>query len=464
MPYTIAMIGAGSFFTDTITEGLCRSPEIFSGSTFRLMDTDPQAVRLSRDCNRKIVKESGADITITSTTNLRKALEGCDYVVTSFEKKRVPYWLKDIEIPQKFGVEQFMGENGGPGGQAHAMRNITLFMRLCKNMREVCPGAWIMNFTNPMSFLCTYLKRHGGIRSLGFCHQVHGSFGVVAEMLGMQPGELEVISGGVNHFNWLLDVRRRGSGESFMDEFVTRVKKSKWWKKNHPNIPQQMFTLDVLNTFGLYPVGYDDHICEYSPFFYDHTEWEKLGYETRETMLRRELRQKKGRPAGTSQSDLQAEQTRARGEYYNYPFPKDGHHPYYQEKPTAVMEAFATNTPLLPAGDQHREPWCHRQSALRCDRGHPRHRRRRRDARRACGSPTRLRGRALPAPDCHSRAARRSDRRRRPAESRAVHGARSLRAHDSAGATDYRRLPEVLSRGVAAVLVPNPSRIHQPVA
>ena len=334
MPYRIAMLGAGSYFTDSITEGLCQARAIFDGSTFVLMDTDSGRLRQSVKRNREIVKRLGAQIHLSGTRDRRAALEGCDYVVTSMEKNRVAYWIKDIEIPARHGVDQFMGENGGPGGQAHAMRNITAFMGVCKDMRELCPDAWLMNFTNPMSFVCTYLNRRGGVKALGFCHQVHGSIGVVAEMLGFEPGELQVITGGVNHFNWLLDIRRRSTGECYMEELKQRVAKSKWWRKVHKNVPEQIFTLDVLKAFGEYPVGYDGHICEYVPFFYEKSEWEKRGLEPRIDSLRREHRR------------ASSGKTRARGEFYDVPFPRDGHHPYYLEKPTQVMEAFATNEPL----------------------------------------------------------------------------------------------------------------------
>jgi alpha-galactosidase len=169
--------------------------------------------------------------------------------------------------------------------------------------------------------------------------------GVVAEMLGFEPGELEVVSAGVNHFNWLLDIRRRGSGESFRDEFFKRVRNSTYWARIHERVPAQRFTLDVLNTAGLYPIGYDDHICEYVPFFYAPDEWAELGYEPRLESLQRELAQKRA-DENRDRAERAENETRARAEFYNFPFPKDGHHPHYQEKPTAIMEAFASGQQL----------------------------------------------------------------------------------------------------------------------
>lgn len=342
MSYKIAMIGAGSGFTTAITKGLCRANELFKGSTFILHDVDRRRLDESVKINKDIVKKREGDINIQFTTDIKRALEGCDYVVTSCEKNRSEYWIKDIEIPKRYGIYQLMGENGGPGGQIHAMRNITMFMDICEEMRELCPDAWLMNFTNPMSYLCTYFHRYGGVRALGFCHQIHGSIGVVSEMLGFGPGDLEVITGGINHMNWIVDIRLRGTGESFMEEFKKRVLRNKYWKTNFPMIPEQTFTRDMLATFDVYPVGYDNHVCEYMPFFYDEEECIRLKYNDKLTALRKNVREaKKGK----------GPVTKAREEYSSkYPFPKDSNDPYYDEHPTKVMEAFETNKPLYMTG------------------------------------------------------------------------------------------------------------------
>ncbi len=345
MPYRIAMIGAGSFFTDGIVEGLCRQRGIFDGSTFVLVDVDEERLRLSLHRQREIVRNASAKLTLEATTDRRRALPGCDYVVTSFDRDRARTWMRDIEIPKQFGVHCWLGENGGPGGQAHAMRNITVFMGICKDMEELCPDAWLMNFTNPMSFVCTYMHRHTSIKTLGFCHQVHGSMGVIAEMLDFEPGELQVISGGINHFNWLIDIRRRGTGESYLETFKSRVRENKWWQKIYPNVPEQLLTRDILETFDLYPVGYDSHIAEYLPFFYDLQEREELGFPDHIGRLKAHVERREAL-ANASDEEKQQAESMARSEFHNVPFPKDGNHPYYREKPTEVIEAFATNEPL----------------------------------------------------------------------------------------------------------------------
>lgn len=333
------MLGAGSGFVINIARGL---PEYdaLQNARFVLMDTNRERLDLATAEVRSILSKTAPGILVDTTTDLEPALDGCDYVIASCEMNRHPFWIKDIEIPQRHGVHQLTGENSGPGGIIHAMRNISMFMPILAEMEKRCPNAWMMNFTNPMSFLCTYFKNYAKNPALGFCHQVHGSFGVIAEMLGMEPGELEVVTGGINHFNWLFDIRKRGTSESCMNEFLEKVRQSKYWHENRKNIPMQKFTLEILDTFGAYCVGYDDHITEYLPFFYEETEWAQQGFESRVHGLQQKVKQ------GDHGKTLEAMTLLAESRHQQIPFPADDNHPYYAESPCTVINALETNRPL----------------------------------------------------------------------------------------------------------------------
>ncbi len=334
----ITMIGAGSpGFSLAVGEDLMQSP-ILRASRFVLMDIDATRLDASAKRMQELAQQLGSPLQIESTTDRRAALDGAAYVVTSCEAKRAPFWVQDLKIPARYGVHQLTGENGGPGGQIHAMRNITLFMDICRDMRELCPDAWLMNFTNPMSFICTFAHRYGGVKTLGFCHQVHGSFGVIAEMLGYQPGELEVITAGVNHFNWLIDIRRKGSGESCLAWFLDQVRESEHWRGVRSNVPCQHFTRELLDLLGIYPVGYDDHIAEYIPFFYDLEERRQIGYTDHAADLSAWMNDV-ARHGGGFEAQVKA------ASEAKVPIPRDAHHPYYREKTCAMMEALETNSP-----------------------------------------------------------------------------------------------------------------------
>lgn len=333
-PLKIAMIGAGSAFTVNVAETL--DHPIFADAEFWLMDLDENRLQLAQKAITPILSSLDHPIFPNGTTRLTPALEGADYVIISCEQNRYKNWIKDIEIPEKHGVMQVTGENGGPGGMIHAMRNINMLMPIVAEMERVCPNAWLLNLTNPMSILVTYLTRYTSIRNIGFCHQVHGCVGVIAEQLGYEPGELEVVSGGVNHLNWLFDIRRRNSRESFLNEFVQAIRTSKWWKENLPFHPEHVFSLEIFDTFGMYPIGYDNHICEYFSCFYEKSEWEEKGFAS---LVERRLRPQ----VQSARTTLEAQHLMGGAGGRKYPFPQNPHDPYYRESLSPMMVALETN-------------------------------------------------------------------------------------------------------------------------
>jgi len=336
----VAMLGAGSGFVLGIAKELMEY-ELFDNCEFVIMDIAEDRLKVAKDTVSEILKKGKTSIKLTATTSMEKALDGANHVITSCEQNRYANWVKDLRIPAKHGVHQIKGENGGPGGMIHAIRNIALFEDILSGINKYCPDAWLMNFTNPMSVLCTYFKNYSKIKALGFCHQVHGSFGVISEMLGMNPGDIQVLAGGINHLSWLFDIRKRNSGKSCMDEFLQKVRCSKYWTKNFKMIPEQKFTLEMLNIFNMYPIGYDDHIIEYLSCFWEEHEWKDNGYKSLDGSYEKLANQK----------SYSLENQHLLGkEYEKPPFPKDPNHQHYVEKPCQMIMALETNTPTYIDG------------------------------------------------------------------------------------------------------------------
>jgi alpha-galactosidase/6-phospho-beta-glucosidase family protein len=121
-----------------------------------------------------------------------------------------------------------------------------------------------------------------------------------------------------------------------MEEFLDKVRQSQYWKKHFDNIPPQMFTLETLNTFNMYPIGYDDHIIEYLPFFWEEVEWDEHGYKSLADAYENLSNKKK--------HTLEIQRLLGK-EYAKPPFPADPDHSYYAEKPCQVIVALETNTP-----------------------------------------------------------------------------------------------------------------------
>ncbi len=333
----IAFLGAGSGFVLSVTRELVPENPVFSDCELCLADPLPDRLAVAEKTVMETLEDNRNYIRVRTFAENPPALEGADYVITSCEPKRYPNWYRDLVIPEQFGCCQVKGENGGPGGIIHALRNMAMFRKIGEDIMRCCPNAILMNFTNPMSFICTYMKNYTAIHTLGFCHQVHGSFGVIAEMLGYGPDEFEVISAGVNHLNWLFDIRHKGTRESCMKEFLDKIERSKYWHEPQKVISSQVFTREVLNTFKMYPIGYDDHIIEYMPFFWEPAEWAEHGVEA--------LTEEYHRLAEHGNHTLEIQ--RLWGKEIEMPeFPRDPNHPYYAENPCRVISAFEKNEPV----------------------------------------------------------------------------------------------------------------------
>ena len=291
LPTKITVIGAGSAsFGENTLSAIVRSKKL-RGSTLALVDrnTDSLAI-ISRLANR-LNREWDAQFTITSHTNHQEALPDSKFVVNAIEVgARENLWKSDFEIPIKYGVRQPYAENGGPGGFAHAARNIGPVMHIAHHMEEACPDAWFVNFTNPMIRICDAVNRHSTIKAVGLCHQIYAGYGMVgvalAKDLGIDVPEgltgmhaavdqhplqhrvreqivplIDVRAAGLNHFTWILSIHDRRTGEDLYPLFRKR-----FFELNPSFEP---LTRDVFSAFGLFPVPGDTHLCEYLPWLSD---------------------------------------------------------------------------------------------------------------------------------------------------------------------------------------------------
>jgi alpha-galactosidase len=238
-------------------------------------------------------------MTFTVHTHHCEALEGAEFVVSAIEVgAREGLWRSDYEIPLKYGVHQPYAENGGPGGFAHAARNVGPLMEIVRDMERACPDAWFINFTNPMIRICDAVNRHSKIKAVGLCHQIFIGYVMVGVALAKDLGYtvpegltgveasvthyalheqvrrqiiplVDIRAAGLNHFSWILSIRDRRTGEDL-----------------YPLFKQRFFELDpkfepltrrVFEAFGIFPVPGDTHLCEYLPWLTDTVTkpWEK---------------------------------------------------------------------------------------------------------------------------------------------------------------------------------------------
>ncbi|MGZ8695322.1 MAG: family 4 glycosyl hydrolase [Gaiellaceae bacterium] len=172
----------------------------FDGSEVVLVDLDPGRLELIRVLAQKMARARGLDIAVKATTDRRAALEGCDAVLSSFRPGGFEARVQDERIPLRHGV--IGQETQGAGGFFMALRAIVVLKDVCAEMEEVCPGAWIFNYTNPVNIVAEAITHNSPVRVVSLCEGPIYFRDTIAESAGLDPAKLRVTMVGLNHGCW----------------------------------------------------------------------------------------------------------------------------------------------------------------------------------------------------------------------------------------------------------------------
>lgn len=205
----IAIIGGGSAYMPGLAFSFARESERFAGASLVLHDIDPEALDVQARLTASILRARAAvPVAVASTTELDRALDGADFVLTTFRPGGLEARHRDESIPPEYGV--IGQETTGPGGLAMAWRSIPALLAIAAGMRRAAPGALLLNYTNPVQLVTDALIRHGGVDVLGLCDQHRGEIAFLARVIGADPHEMETDIWGTNHLTWTRAVRVRG--------------------------------------------------------------------------------------------------------------------------------------------------------------------------------------------------------------------------------------------------------------
>ncbi len=271
MTSKIVLIGGGSYnWTPTIISDILLTPSL-AGSRIVLEDIAPEPLKELGQLGEKMIAESRSDCTLQTTTDEAEALEGADFVIVTISVGGFQTMAKDLQIPLTYGVNQTVGDSVGPGGVARALRSIPVLAEIAKHMEQICPNAWLINYTNPMSTLCLAISQTTSTKTIGLCHELQGVLFILRNMLGLpEDCSLEYEVAGVNHFIWLLSLSVNGQ-----DGFAML---RDWMKNPTPFHVQdedlkEMFApstidraglkLELFKQYGFLPAAGDRHIAEF---------------------------------------------------------------------------------------------------------------------------------------------------------------------------------------------------------
>ncbi|CAI2790250.1 Alpha-glucosidase [Serratia grimesii] len=215
MATKIVLVGAGSAQFGYGTLGDIFQSKTLYGSEIVLHDINPAALAVTEKTARDFLAVEDLPFTVSATTDRKTALSGAEFVIISIEVgDRFALWDLDWQIPQQYGIQQVYGENGGPGGLFHSLRIIPPILDICSDVADICPNAWVFNYSNPMSRICTTVhRRFPQLNFVGMCHEIASLERYLPEMLGTTFENLSLRAAGLNHFSVLLEASYKDSGK-----------------------------------------------------------------------------------------------------------------------------------------------------------------------------------------------------------------------------------------------------------
>ncbi len=254
----IVTIGGGSSYTPELVEGFILRHKHLPVKELWLVDIEDGKEKLEIVGNlaKRMVKEAGIDCTVHLTLDRREALKDADFVTTQLRVGLLDARIRDERIPLSHGM---LGqETNGVGGFAKALRTIPVILDICRDMEELCPNAWLLNFTNPSGMVTEAVLKHTKIKSIGLCNVPVAMTKAVGEALGEEdPSKFLFMATGLNHLVWGREVLY--NGKDMMPEILEKLMTDT--KFNPKNIEAQPWITEQILDLGMMP-------CYYHKYYY----------------------------------------------------------------------------------------------------------------------------------------------------------------------------------------------------
>lgn len=255
----ITFIGAGStVFAKNLLGDILSYPEL-AGSTIVLHDIDEKRLRESETVARRIVDLLGVSPQIISTTDRRQALDAADYAICMIQVGGYkPATLIDFEIPKKYGLRQTIADTLGIGGIMRGLRTIPVLLEICRDMEELCPDAWFLNYVNPMAMNTWAIARGSSVKTVGLCHSVPHTAAELAADIGVPVEEINYLVAGINHMAFYLKFERDGQDlYPLLRQVIAEGRVPDWNRVRY----------DIFKRLGYFVTESSEHFAEYVPWF-----------------------------------------------------------------------------------------------------------------------------------------------------------------------------------------------------
>lgn len=322
----IAFIGAGSvLFTLRLVEDLLSYPDL-GELELSLHDVDPERLETAEALVAAAVARRGAPVTVHAESDRRRALAGASFVINTIQVGGHEATLLDFEIPARHGLRQTIGDTLGIGGIFRALRTIPVMQSIAHDMADVCPDAWLLNYTNPMAMLCTYVFSATPVRNVvGLCHSVPLTIERLAAWADVPAAEVTFLIAGVNHQAHVLRIEHNS------EDLYPRIDAH---LAGHPEL-ERTLRVALYRRFGYYQTESSEHAAEYVPWVIRHPPQIEHFRTPLDEYVRRSEENLK-RYAATRRSVLDGTSVEARGG---------------REYAAEIVNAIETNTPAVVYGN-----------------------------------------------------------------------------------------------------------------
>lgn len=282
----ITIIGGGSYqWTPELLADLLGTPSLH-GAHLVLEDIDPAPLVKMEALARRLDEALDAGTTVATTTDQRRSLEGADFVIVTISTGGFDSMTVDLDVPARYGIRQSVGDTVGPGGINRSLRNVPVLIGVAEDMAELCPDAWLLNITNPMTCLTRAVCRETGVRAVGLCHEVGNWSLDLAIALGKPAEAIGATVAGVNHFPVVTALDVDGQDGFALLRGMVEEAGGLDALAPHPGRPEapdfspldfcqrHALALHFLERWGAVPAAGDRHLAEFVPWVLtEASEW-----------------------------------------------------------------------------------------------------------------------------------------------------------------------------------------------
>ncbi len=269
-----AFIGGGSLqWAPTLLTDIALTPGL-EGSQVYLYDVNMELAEMMQRLGQLISEKADTGMQVFIATERKQALEGADFVIFCIAQGGLEAMRHDLEIPWRYGIAQSVGDTIGPGGISRALRHIPVVIELAREMESLCPEAWLLNLTNPMTTICRAVTKTTSIRTIGLCHEMHGVKRHLSQILDVPYEAIQVRAAGLNHLPWIVDMRIDGrDGFEMLREWIAENGVFRFAQEGLEGTRSSVFRdrhavkFSLFQTYGVLGAAGDRHLAEFFPHF-----------------------------------------------------------------------------------------------------------------------------------------------------------------------------------------------------